>query len=171
MVGGLALATAAAAMLVLHLGDGAARQAEAPASSESGFPVVGTASDTYLPGHSSGWHVHPGLHSVVVLGGTLTVYDESCAPTTFGAGETYLGGFHPPRARNETVDVLDVAITYIYEGAASGEPQGTGLLRRRDASSRDRRPKRRQGSYRARWCGAPGIKAADATPFPVYLLR
>jgi quercetin dioxygenase-like cupin family protein len=121
MVGGLALAASAAAILVLHLDNGAAGQAEVSASSELGFPLVGTASDTYRPGHSSGWHVHPGLHSVVVLGGTLTVYDESCAPTTFGAGETYLGGSTPHLARNETGDVLDVAITYIYEGAASGD--------------------------------------------------
>jgi hypothetical protein len=40
----------------------------------------------------SGWHVHPGVHSVVVLSGTLTVYDDHCVRTDDRPGEIYLGG-------------------------------------------------------------------------------
>lgn len=90
--------------------------ARVPAASdaEGRFPDVGIAGSTYPPGHSSGWHTHPGVHSVVVLKGALTVYDEHCARSEFQPGQTYLGGAAPHLARNETADVLDVAITYVY---------------------------------------------------------
>lgn len=82
------------------------------------FPTIGTATNTYPPGHTSGWHVHPGVHSVVVLGGTLTVYDEHCVRTDYAPGQTYLGGSKPHLAGNEGSDPLDVAITFVHRAAA-----------------------------------------------------
>lgn len=98
--------------------------------STAAFPSVGTSAVTYEPGHTSGWHVHPGVHSVVVLRGTLTIYDEYCVRTDYGPGETYLGGNAPHLARNDGVDELDVAITYVYRvdspdhGTPVTAPQG-----------------------------------------------
>lgn len=82
------------------------------------LPSIGTATTSYPPGHTSGWHVHPGVHSVVVLSGTLTVYDERCVRTEYGSGQTYLGGSEAHLARNESPDPLDVAITFVYRPSA-----------------------------------------------------
>lgn len=95
---------------------GTVRDAPAPEATTS-FPTVGTAANTYQPGHSSGWHVHPGVHSVVVLSGVMTVYDENCVRTEYGAGQTYLGGSKPHLVRNEAPDALDIAITFVYRSA------------------------------------------------------
>ena len=96
------------------LAAGASRTPATPESIITPFPTVGTATSTYERGHTSGWHVHPGVHSVVVLSGTLTIYDENCGRTDYGPGQMYLGGATPHVARNETPDVLDVAITFVY---------------------------------------------------------
>jgi quercetin dioxygenase-like cupin family protein len=88
------------------------------ASRASALPNVGTVSETYEPGHTSGWHVHPGVHSVVVLSGTLTIYDERCVRTAYGPGEIFLGGNAPHLARNEGTDDLNVAITYVYSATS-----------------------------------------------------
>jgi len=57
-------------------------------------------------------------HSVVVLAGALTVYDESCARTDYGPGQSSLGGAFPHGAHNEAPEVVDVAITYVYRPSA-----------------------------------------------------
>lgn len=88
-------------------------------------PSITTASITYPPGHSSGWHVHPGVHSVVVLAGTLTMYDEHCVRTDYGPGETYLGGNAPHLARNEGTDDVSAAVTYVYR--VPGEGHGSAV--------------------------------------------
>ena len=79
---------------------------------------VTTADLVYEPGHSSGWHVHPGVHAVVVLTGTLTVYDEGCGRHDFGPGDTYVGGLDPHVARNEHVEPVRMVVTYVADGAA-----------------------------------------------------
>lgn len=125
VVGGLAcVASSTGIALAAHSApaprhDG--RQAAVAVPPSAPLPNVGTASETYEPGHTSGWHVHPGVHSVVVLGGTLTIYDERCVRTGYAPGETYLGGNAPHLARNERADDLNVAITYVY-GATSRAP-------------------------------------------------
>ena len=108
--------------------DGSAEPEAAPpaaAAAPRGFPDVGVTDLSYLPGHSSGWHIHPGVHSVVVLAGTLTVYDEACGRTDFGLGQTYLGGSRSHLVRNEGSDVLAVAVTYVYAGATKTDHGGT----------------------------------------------
>jgi len=127
VAGGLALLVSSAGLAVAaHAGPATqparpgAAVAEAPVASP---PNIGTASETYAPGHSSGWHMHPGVHSVVVLSGTLTIYDEHCVRTNYGPGDTYLGGNKPHLARNEGTADLDVAITYVF--SSTSETPGT----------------------------------------------
>jgi quercetin dioxygenase-like cupin family protein len=102
---------------------GSAHTVAAPEPAAAAFPTVGTSANAYQPGHTSGWHIHPGVHSVVVLGGTLTVYDENCRRTEYGPGQTYLGGGTPHVARNESPEVLDVAITFVYSPATEDHGQ------------------------------------------------
>lgn len=89
---------------------------------ETHEPVVIQAStSSYAPGHSSGWHHHPGLHMVTVVSGTLTVYDRNCTAATYAPGQSYLGGEQPHLARNETEAALDMAVTYLVRPGQSLE--------------------------------------------------
>ena len=114
MASGLLLVLAAGGLLAA----GGRRTVPAPDSATRPFPSVGTATSSYGPGHTSGWHVHPGVHTVVVLSGTLTIYDDNCVRTDYGPGQSYLGGATPHVARNEALEVLDVAITFVYRAPA-----------------------------------------------------
>lgn len=40
----------------------------------------------FAPGGSSGWHHHPGLVTVMVASGSVTVWDEQCNKTDYGPG-------------------------------------------------------------------------------------
>lgn len=130
MAAGL-LAAAGALVVALSGGNGADGSAPVPpppASASASEPRPGPAalalqpSDfavvaiTYDPGQSSGWHVHPGVHAVHVLSGTLTVYDESCAARTYGPDQSYVGGRDPHLARNETAEPLRMVVTYVEPG-------------------------------------------------------
>lgn len=121
--GGLLVAALAAG----NLSADRARSHPAPESpvavARDTFPDVGVSEGTYDAGHSSGWHVHPGLHSVVVLEGTLTIYDAACVRHQFRPGETYLGGDHPHVARNEEPLPLRFAVTYVFSRSPD---QGSG---------------------------------------------
>lgn len=79
----------------------------------SGPSQISLQSVTYGPGESSGWHLHPGLHLVSILSGTLTVYGADCQPHTFGPGQPYMGGDELHVARNETDAPLEMAVTYV----------------------------------------------------------
>ncbi len=91
----------------------AASIAATPGAADAG-PEIGVTQLTYEPGHTSGWHVHAGVHSVVVLAGTLTVYDRDCQRHQFTAGETYFGGNEAHLARNEGDEPAELAVTYVY---------------------------------------------------------
>ena len=88
--------------------------------------TVTTADLVYEPGHSSGWHVHPGLHAVVVLSGTLTVYDQACIRQDYGPGQTYLGGREPHVARNESGEPTRMVAAYVPDGRAAGPGSPVG---------------------------------------------
>lgn len=113
MVVGLGVLTGAMATLPGAVAGTRTASPVAPA-----FSDVAVSDDSYVPGHSSGWHVHPGLHAVVVLSGTLTIYDEGCHGRDYGAGESYLGGRHPHLARNEGTEPVVLVITYVSPPAA-----------------------------------------------------
>lgn len=79
---------------------------------------------TIDPGKSIGWHSHPGPAVVVVVTGSLTIYDgddATCTGRTYGPGTTLpsygeafvdLGQGHVHDARNEGTDVATVYVTY-----------------------------------------------------------
>ncbi len=118
LVGLTATALSATALtLALHSDDvGGANTVMLGAASR--VAAVSTADLVYEPGHSSGWHVHPGVHSVVVLSGTLTVYDEACGRHDYGPGQAYLGGREPHLARNTGTETVGLAVTYVADPSA-----------------------------------------------------
>jgi Cupin domain len=66
---------------------------------------------TINPGGSTGWHSHPGPAFIVVIRGTLTVYDgddPTCAPHRYGPGTGFLdpgfGHAHRPQRRRDAGD-------------------------------------------------------------------
>lgn len=129
---GLALTGFSVRTLALTLSDeeiGPDAQPQAPVATRL-IADVKTADLVYEPGHSSGWHVHAGVHAVVVLSGTLTVYDEGCRRQDYQAGQTYLGGREPHAARNLTAEELRLAATYVADSpsgtAGSLVPRPTG---------------------------------------------
>ena len=91
-------------------------------AARGGAQVVVT-DGAYPAGHSSGWHVHAGLHSVVVLAGPLTIYDETCEGHEFGPGESYLGGDRPHLVRNDTAAEATYVVTYASLPSAPPRPQ------------------------------------------------
>jgi quercetin dioxygenase-like cupin family protein len=73
---------------------------------------------TIDPGGSTGWHSHPGPAFIVVIRGTLTVYDgndPTCTPHRYGPGTGFLDpGFgHVHIARNEGTTPVTVVQTYL----------------------------------------------------------
>ena len=73
---------------------------------------------TIKPGGSTGWHSHPGPAFIVVVRGTLTVYDgndPACTPHRYGPGTGFLDpGFgHVHIARNEGSTPVTVVQTYL----------------------------------------------------------
>jgi quercetin dioxygenase-like cupin family protein len=67
---------------------------------------------TIAPGGTTGWHMHPGPHLIVVTEGTLTYYrgdDPTCTPVQYPAGTTVFDpGFTVHLARNNgTVPVVN----------------------------------------------------------------
>jgi quercetin dioxygenase-like cupin family protein len=110
-----------AALVVVQL----ASPTPAPASTEltvGGPADVTIQTATYEPGQTSGWHVHTGMHAVLVLSGTVTFYDGQCQGRTYGPGETYVGGQETHVVRNETAESAQLAVTYLFP---VGQPHTT----------------------------------------------
>lgn len=134
MAGGAALMLASATLgltAVSHAGGSHQSRAVAVAAQAGADPAASpaaaiTARDvtvvslTYEPGHSSGWHVHSGLHAVAVLSGSLTVYDEACQPHVFGPGDSYVGGQAAHVARNEADAPVEMIVTAIEMSGPAG---------------------------------------------------
>lgn len=98
----------------------------------------------YAPGQSSGWHAHTGIHTVVIHSGTLTVYDGSCSPRTFGADDPYTGGMDLHLARNESDIPVEMTVVSVRASGAAVKkdtlaqqpPEGCPLLERDAAPER-----------------------------------
>lgn len=73
---------------------------------------------TFQPGGTSGWHSHPGPVFVVVKTGTITVYDATCTPRRYSAGQGFVEGPEPAVVRNEGTIVSENVATLLV-------PQGT----------------------------------------------
>ena len=120
MAAGLVLVAAALALVLAH-----SRHAPAPTSSAitlSGPADVTVQTAIYEPGQSSGWHSHTGMHAVMVLSGTVTFYDSQCQGRSYGPGEIYVGGQEVHVARNDTVEPVEMAVTYLFP---AGRPHTT----------------------------------------------
>lgn len=82
------------------------------------FEVI-TQTVTIQPGGTSGWHGHPGPVFVVVKTGTVTVYDESCTPRQYSAGQGFVEGPEPSVVKNEGSVVSESVATLLVP---QGEP-------------------------------------------------
>ena len=91
------------------------------AAEPPGPPAVSVQRRTYEPGQSSGWHVHGGIHTVIVSSGVLTVYDAGCRARTFGVDEPYIGGTQDHLVRNETDAPVEMTVVYVAQAAAAAE--------------------------------------------------
>ena len=122
MAAGLVLVVAALAVLHLYPASGGAPAAASSAMTLGGPADVTVQTATYEPGHSSGWHAHTGMHAVMVLSGTVTFYDSGCQGRTYGPGETYVGGQEVHLARNDTIQPVEMTVTYLFP---TGRPHTT----------------------------------------------
>lgn len=81
----------------------------------------------YLPGGSTGWHVHPGPVFITVTEGQLAFYeadDPTCTPKFVSKGEGYVDDGHGHLARNESgVPATDMSVIL----APVGQPFRTDL--------------------------------------------
>ena len=103
---------------------GAGTSPPVPAPASSGLALGGPSdvsvqTATYEPSQNSGWHAHTGMHAVLVLSGTLTVYDADCQARTYGPGDTYVGGQDLHLAGNETATPVEMAVTYLFPAGRS----------------------------------------------------
>lgn len=104
--------------------DPAGARPPAPAGVSSAVEIGGPAdvsvqSATYEPGQRSDWHVHTGMHAVMVLSGTLTIYDGNCRATRYGPGDSYVGGQDLHLAVNEDAVPAQLAVTYLFPKGVS----------------------------------------------------
>ncbi len=74
---------------------------------------------TFQPGGTSGWHGHPGPVFVIVKTGTVTVYDASCTPRRYSAGQSFMEGPEPSVVRNEGTEVSENVATLLVP---TGQP-------------------------------------------------
>lgn len=98
---------------------------DAATAASSDGPTVSVTDLTYEPGHSSGWHVHAGTHSVVVLSGTLTVSEEDCQPQEYRAGQTYVGGRDAHQVSNVGAEPAQLVVVYFSESTGTATPSRT----------------------------------------------
>jgi quercetin dioxygenase-like cupin family protein len=84
-----------------------------------GLSDVYVQSNTWAPGGSTGWHMHPGHSLIIVTAGTVTDYeghDPECRPHVYteGMGFVDAGGDHVHILRNEgDVEAKTIAVQLI----------------------------------------------------------
>ena len=89
-----------------------------------GMSDVYVQSNTWAPGGSTGWHMHPGQSLVIVTAGTVTDYeghDPECRPHVYTKGMSFVdpGGEHIHNLRNEgDVEARTLAVQFIPADAA-----------------------------------------------------
>ena len=89
-----------------------------------GLSDVYVQSNTWAPGGSTGWHMHPGQSLVIVTDGTVTDYeghDPECRPHVYTKGMSFVdpGGEHIHNLRNEgDVEARTIAVQFIPADAA-----------------------------------------------------
>lgn len=121
---GLVAAIAAALGLVVAVDRGGAPASNPRSTLLDRNTVAKTATElmlTYAPGQTSGWHVHPGVHEVTVLSGSLTIYGEDCQRRAYGPGDRYVGGPDRHMALNDSAERLEMAVRWIFATEALPE--------------------------------------------------
>jgi len=94
--------------------DGAPAATTADAAAEPTLPAGEVVVEmAYDPGQSSGWHIHPIEHTVLIRSGTLAVYDDACEVRLYGTGETYAGGTQRHLVRNEGAVAVEMTVSRI----------------------------------------------------------
>ena len=89
-----------------------------------GLSDVYVQNNTWAPGGSTGWHMHPGHSLIIVTAGTVTDYeghDPECRPHVYTAGMGFVdpGGEHVHNLRNEgDVEARTIAVQLIPADAA-----------------------------------------------------
>ena len=89
-----------------------------------GLSDVYVQSNTWAPGGSTGWHMHPGHSLIIVTAGTVTDYeghDPECRPHVYTNGMGFVdpGGEHVHNLRNEgDVEARTIAVQFIPADAA-----------------------------------------------------
>ena len=72
--------------------------------------AVGHADGDLRPRAVLGLSHPPGLHAVVVLAGTLTVFDGECRTRTYGPGDSYVGGGDPHLPSTRSAAPVEMAV-------------------------------------------------------------
>lgn len=90
-------------------------------SAEARRPVdVIVRTHDYVPGSSTGWHMHPGPVLITVIEGQVTFYerdDPTCTPKVVSRGEGYVDTGHGHIGRNESgVPAKDVTVIFAPVG-------------------------------------------------------
>jgi uncharacterized cupin superfamily protein len=89
-----------------------------------GLSDVYVQSNTWTPGGSTGWHMHPGHSLIIVTQGTVTDYeghDPECTPHVYTEGMGFVdpGGEHVHNLRNEgDVEARTISVQLIPADAA-----------------------------------------------------
>jgi quercetin dioxygenase-like cupin family protein len=90
------------------------------------FEIV-TQTVTFQPGGTSGWHSHPGPVFVAVKSGTVTVYDATCIPRRYSAGQGFLEGPEPSVVRNEGTVVSENLATLLVPAGSPARTDSPSL--------------------------------------------
>ena len=90
------------------------------------FEIV-TQTVTFQPGGTSGWHGHPGPVFVTVKSGTVTVYDSTCIPRRYSAGQGFLEGPEPSVVRNEGTVVSENIATLLVPAGSPARSDSPSL--------------------------------------------
>ena len=76
---------------------------------------LATAHLTFLPGATTGWHVHPGPVLVIVKSGTVTKYSSDCVAKRYTAGQAFVerGPRDINMVRNEGTTQAETIVTFL----------------------------------------------------------
>jgi quercetin dioxygenase-like cupin family protein len=118
---GIAVTTFVRATLAADKPNGGVKaSADHVALHSKGATDVAMQTITSPPGGSSGWHSHPGVVLVAVQSGTVTLYDQDCKTTQYGAGQAFVEiGDDPSLVRNETTSNAVLYVTLIVPSSAT----------------------------------------------------
>ena len=126
---GVAVATSSTGSIVVEVQGAGSLDTGAGFAMTPGSSVV-SATLTFGPHSSTGWHTHPGKTLVLIKSGTFTVYHaRDCKPRVYGPGDAFVelpSTVHV--GRNETGGTVEVAAIFFdaNSGTRIDQPQPKG---------------------------------------------